>query len=88
MRKAAVLAVIFPWVLMACATPSMIALVHPVTNDVKVCSWDTVGNLNWIDDCAKMWEGLGYRRAESLTPEERETLMPGVPTKQAPSVRF
>ena len=74
-------------ILAACSTgPSMVALVHPVTGAVRICSYDTVGNLAFIEDCARMWESLGYRRADTLTPQEKEQLLPaGLRTRPAPT---
>ena len=72
--------------LTGCAAP-FVLMVHPQTGTTVECSGVGVGVIravavsNQVENCVAQYRGMGYVRADSLTPEQREAI------KLAPPVR-
>ncbi len=58
-----------------------VIMAHPKSQDVVICD-PTKSRLSaprwkgWTKNCIKQLEGLGYKKAEDLSPQERESLRP------------
>ena len=83
--------------LAACAASKKVAMVHPVTYDIRWCeaSMTTMFGIqaniavgNRVKNCVEQLQALGYKKAEDLTPEEREQLLPGTKARPGKTQEF
>ncbi len=63
-----------------CAAPNVI-LVHPRTGDIRQCRASATGRhaltaVLYVNNCVTQHQALGYKRADELTPAERDKLRP------------
>ena len=91
MRLSIGLAVAVCFITAGCVSLKKVAMVHPITRDIRWCEHQMTSMFGIqaamvvnraVQNCIKQMEALGYRKAEDLTPEERETLLPGAKTRQ------